>query len=540
MGRHSPNWQEIGGTVLCICCLPLIAPVYCFLSVTHRKHGKRRGGFRMPRAKPYTQQDKDELDRRKAERNAQPTLPLVRPRALSLPLLLEEASIGEESTTPASPRFEESQTIAADYQCGRKRLEAEKERLGASINRLLAMQNTTDDIHTLGSWSQELQRTTEALVASPVTSTLEEVENDVKRIRSALIKMEEERAVGGGGEMVQITHEQAEFSILYTLPLEIRTMIWEYAITGHHIHIARRRGRLGHAVCPHPDDILERGAKEHLCMERRDGNDHWLPTNYPPRASPVSLVKTCRQIYSETIDLLYSGNTFAFADPLAFDWFHTSVLPSRTRLLRSIELPWDYQENSSGSDSNIPPMWRTESQYKMWGHVSYHIQHQLRHLRLLISTSWAWISFTSRSSHPSIRLVVPRARLQTGNPIQVVMPWHGFRLPTAEEAASPRDRESPLEIHRALKANHYPAEIFVPFNARCLHCGDGALIKAGTPTKAERCFFDVDGTDERYGGFHVQPDFYRVRHGPCGGLIEFELDLLSATWRITHGAERLE
>jgi hypothetical protein len=93
----------------------------------------------------------------------------------------------------------------------------------------------------------------------------------------------------------QITHDQVESSILYTLPVEIRSIIWRYAFTGSHIHIARRRRRLGYAICPNPDIVAE-GGKD-LCTELRDCNDFWVPTNYPPRASPLSLAKTCRQMY---------------------------------------------------------------------------------------------------------------------------------------------------------------------------------------------------------------------------------------------------
>ena len=97
-------------------------------------------------------------------------------------------------------------------------------------------------------------------------------------------------------ETGQLTIDQLGKSHFWRFPFEIREMIWKYAVGGHHIHIVRRRGRLGNVYCPadDPTDPLWR----HLCLETRDEHGFYKPTAWPVDVRPLSLLLSCRQMYS--------------------------------------------------------------------------------------------------------------------------------------------------------------------------------------------------------------------------------------------------
>ncbi|KAJ9311343.1 hypothetical protein DTO271D3_8413 [Paecilomyces variotii] len=63
----------------------------------------------------------------------------------------------------------------------------------------------------------------------------------------------------------------------------------------------------------------------------------WIPQRKPLLALPMS----CRRIYSETIDLLYSHNTFFFNDFDTILWFVSTILPQRLAAIRTLHVEWD-------------------------------------------------------------------------------------------------------------------------------------------------------------------------------------------------------
>ena len=79
---------------------------------------------------------------------------------------------------------------------------------------------------------------------------------------------------------------------------------------------------------------------------------HWLMAGqgYPPRflnhynksndarfcAHRPAILRTCRQIYNEAVELLYSENTFVFKDAAIFGAFTKAVVPRRLNAIRKI------------------------------------------------------------------------------------------------------------------------------------------------------------------------------------------------------------
>ncbi|ORY15420.1 hypothetical protein BCR34DRAFT_585068 [Clohesyomyces aquaticus] len=149
------------------------------------------------------------------------------------------------------------------------------------------------------------------------------------------------------------TIDQSERSRLMQLPLELRQMIWRHALGDRTMHIILKPHKVGHMVCkaPDPDDngcqlgYNAHGLYRECCWGTVDFANMWSPTSgadEPTDGDITPLLRTCRQIYSESINFLYSTNTFSFNDLDCIRYFSATILPSRFSLLRSLSLAWQF------------------------------------------------------------------------------------------------------------------------------------------------------------------------------------------------------
>jgi hypothetical protein len=86
----------------------------------------------------------------------------------------------------------------------------------------------------------------------------------------------------------------------------------------------------------------------------RDGEHVTVSPFFKPASSPglsVSFLQTCRQIYSESRDLVYTSNTFAFHEGNTLDLFLSKCLSTAQRaLITSIQLDgWNGDDYDPGS-----------------------------------------------------------------------------------------------------------------------------------------------------------------------------------------------
>jgi hypothetical protein len=140
-------------------------------------------------------------------------------------------------------------------------------------------------------------------------------------------------------------------ALLTRLPVELRIMIYE-EVLGHSIlHVVSLPGRMGVYKCPIPYPADSDYRRTCIPLKRTfstDGVRHpFLPASmgelYPKRSFPISqlpLLQTCRQIYVEAIDILYSTNTFDFEHPEYFIWFVRTIRPSKLATISSLQIMW--------------------------------------------------------------------------------------------------------------------------------------------------------------------------------------------------------
>ncbi|KAL8709899.1 MAG: hypothetical protein Q9225_007381 [Loekoesia sp. 1 TL-2023] len=117
---------------------------------------------------------------------------------------------------------------------------------------------------------------------------------------------------------------------LLRLPIEVRLIIWKYAVGGNRFELVHRSKEIVLQKRLFMDIVNVRGGI--MVKQRVD----WKKQYYH-----LSLACTCHQIYREVIDLLYNCNTFITKDPYAVtDLVLYRLQPQRYHAIRVLELTW--------------------------------------------------------------------------------------------------------------------------------------------------------------------------------------------------------
>ncbi|KAJ5992325.1 hypothetical protein N7451_008049 [Penicillium sp. IBT 35674x] len=124
---------------------------------------------------------------------------------------------------------------------------------------------------------------------------------------------------------------------------------------GQRLHILQRNNkRLGHIVCPlgthTPTSDKEKMRRARgLPCEICDGNGIPQPVKegdvaHTRRAAKLlSPALTCRQMYQESIYLLYTLNTFEFSNPWSLPYMRPTIPADHWDCIRNVELRWSFE-----------------------------------------------------------------------------------------------------------------------------------------------------------------------------------------------------
>ncbi|KAF2710722.1 hypothetical protein K504DRAFT_453786 [Pleomassaria siparia CBS 279.74] len=137
---------------------------------------------------------------------------------------------------------------------------------------------------------------------------------------------------------------------LMRLPMELRQMIYRYVLGDSTMHMVLKEQKLGHLRCKAESTITCPMGYNGLTLSREccwgkvDSANIWSPQNgnkeEPTDGGIVPLLRSCRQIYSESIKFLYSTNAFSFSDLDALRYFSCTVLPQRFNLIQNLDIEW--------------------------------------------------------------------------------------------------------------------------------------------------------------------------------------------------------
>ncbi|KAF2501043.1 hypothetical protein BU16DRAFT_189744 [Lophium mytilinum] len=128
-------------------------------------------------------------------------------------------------------------------------------------------------------------------------------------------------------------------AFLLRLPVELRIQIYTDVLGGSLFHCLPTPRGVRHLRC---SGIFRPGPRCFQSPQATDSYYHANPHNSRVLFSKTNLdfLATCRQIYVEGIDLLYSTNTFDFAHPLTFLWFAQTILPQRLAFITKLQISW--------------------------------------------------------------------------------------------------------------------------------------------------------------------------------------------------------
>lgn len=170
-------------------------------------------------------------------------------------------------------------------------------------------------------------------------------------------------------QIKQKTFTQSHSDLVTKLPFEIRRSIIEYVIFGDEegevFHVFKKWRKLNYWQCHKTVDGLPCSWQVPCCqalsinMALSDNNNlshppydfykrHRAERCFNPKlvseprkfdGGVVSLLRTCRQIYSETIPVLYSAH-FQFPNPADVFDFSRTILPERLDSIDSISMDW--------------------------------------------------------------------------------------------------------------------------------------------------------------------------------------------------------
>ncbi len=138
-------------------------------------------------------------------------------------------------------------------------------------------------------------------------------------------------------ESEQQTHDQEQSKYLSMLPLDVRMIIYDMVLGGMVFHIGTEtdvRNRILTRICHHPESV---GKGDHQdCFAPSQIRPSSAPReDYPHATGLLPLLVTCRRIYSEAIDTLYSANTFDFwQNRVAFHFLKGMLPPQRLHSIR--------------------------------------------------------------------------------------------------------------------------------------------------------------------------------------------------------------
>ncbi|KAE8378916.1 hypothetical protein BDV26DRAFT_260537 [Aspergillus bertholletiae] len=127
--------------------------------------------------------------------------------------------------------------------------------------------------------------------------------------------------------------EQVQSGLLAKLSPELRLMIWETVLGGMRIHIVQRPDRqMSHVVCPLTVS----------CNICRGDSPQPVKRKAQLVGSLLALPMTCRQIYGESIYMLYTMNTFEFSNTWSLTYLRPTIPSDFWNAIREVELRWAF------------------------------------------------------------------------------------------------------------------------------------------------------------------------------------------------------
>ncbi|KAJ5834514.1 hypothetical protein N7447_000540 [Penicillium robsamsonii] len=190
---------------------------------------------------------------------------------------------------------------------------------------------------------------------------------------------------------------QLQSRLLTRLSPELRLMIWGFVLADQRIHIIQcSKQRLGHVVC---QCALEKSPpKRHTRQNNLCEICHGTGISQPAKDADLvrwnkvkllSLALTCRQIYHESIPLLYTLPTLEFSNPWTLPYLLPTIPPEHRDRIRAIELRWSFPGHWLPSKDSVRAVYVSAGRAQ-WAETCRAVSQlgSLRSFVLILESNW--------------------------------------------------------------------------------------------------------------------------------------------------------
>ncbi|KAJ5338149.1 hypothetical protein N7452_004877 [Penicillium brevicompactum] len=191
---------------------------------------------------------------------------------------------------------------------------------------------------------------------------------------------------------IETPQPQPQSRLLARLSPELRLMIWGFVLGG--------GKRLGHVICPcSPYEDVK--ASKHSRQRSDNICDVCHGTGIPQPAKEgefarsrnkvmlLSLALTCRQIYHESITLLYTLPTFEFSNPWSLPYLHPTIPHEHWESIRTVELRWSFPGHWLPSKDSVRTVYVSAGRTQ-WQETCQALKQMssLRSFMLVLESTW--------------------------------------------------------------------------------------------------------------------------------------------------------
>lgn len=171
--------------------------------------------------------------------------------------------------------------------------------------------------------------------------------------------------------------------LLNRLPPEIRLEIYRYVLGDNLLHLVQGKKRISHVRC------RARSETDHVrrCRPMAGNTANRLLPGSTSNGN-LALTKTCRQVYRETIDLLYATNVFDLDDPRTLFYLARSVPHQRLGSITKLHVYFPLFSQCWLGHDDIYPMKGApydENTWKLFWHTIAIQMPRLADLRLCLA-----------------------------------------------------------------------------------------------------------------------------------------------------------
>jgi hypothetical protein len=111
------------------------------------------------------------------------------------------------------------------------------------------------------------------------------------------------------------------------------------------LHLVQPPKRLGHIRCTRRDALSADNRHFDLsraCFSAGVQTYHRCEISDPPTSIDVctALLKTCRKVYREAVDILYNTNSFDINHPTTLHFFARTMRPQGLKSIRYLQITW--------------------------------------------------------------------------------------------------------------------------------------------------------------------------------------------------------